>query len=252
GWTLTETYLDDGKTAKTGRLAKRDGFARLMCDAEARRFDVLVVLDINRLTRTNSIEERAQILGPFQRLGISIVTPSGGQQDLRSFLGELYVTMQALVSAEENRKRAEPINARKDPAVAEGKKPAGPTPFGYSYDRHTGWSPHPTQALIVVEMFERIRDGETLQRVGDDLSARGILRPHGGEWGREHVYLSEVCSVGHHVTAGKVGSFAAMPTLRRKQSGRPDEAAASSGLSRTPAPLAGAGGGFTGADAGAS
>lgn len=45
--------------------------------------------------------------------------------DLRTMMGELYVTMQALVAAEEKRKRAEQIKAGKLRAIAEGRKPRG-------------------------------------------------------------------------------------------------------------------------------
>ncbi|HEY4057669.1 MAG TPA: recombinase family protein, partial [Kofleriaceae bacterium] len=105
GWELVDTYVDDGRSAKTGKLEKRDGFARLVRDAEARRFDILVVVDIDRLTRTSDAIERASILGPFQRARIDIVTPSGGRLDLDSFIGGLYVELQARFAAEENRKR---------------------------------------------------------------------------------------------------------------------------------------------------
>lgn len=188
GWELAGVYTDEAKSAKTGQLAKRDGWARLIRDAEARLFDVLVVLDISRLTRTNSIEERAQILGPFQRLGIDIFTPSSGRQDLRSFMGEFYATLQAMVSAEDNRKRIEAITAGKLRAIAEGRKPAGPTPFGYSYDRKAGWSIHEEHAQLVREMFRRVVGGESCQAIGDDLASRGLQRPRGGEWSMERVW----------------------------------------------------------------
>jgi len=189
GWTLVNTYVDDGRSAKTGMLDQREGFARMMCDAEAGRFDVLVVVDVNRLTRTNSIEERAQILGPFQRLGISIATPSGGILDLRSFLGEFWVTVQALVAAEENRKRAEAIVRGKQRAIGAGKKPSGPTPYGFRYDRWTGtWSICEPEAAIVREIFVRANAGETGNAIAEDLRIRDVSRPKGGVWLASRVY----------------------------------------------------------------
>ena len=188
GWELVETYVDDGRSAKTGQLERRDGFAKLMKDAERRRFDVVVVFDVNRLTRTGSIEERAEILGPFQRLGIRIATPTGGVLDLQSFLGEFWVTVQALVAAEDNRKRAEAIKSGKLRAIAEGRKPAGPTPFGLHYDRATGtWSIDEEAANIVREIFRRVAAGETCVRVADDLAMRGARGPKKG-WTRAAVY----------------------------------------------------------------
>lgn len=188
GWTLAGTYVDDGRSAKTGKLEKRDGFARLLAAAEARRFDVLVVADVDRLTRTNDMRERAAILGPFQRAGIRIVTPTGGELDLRTMLGELYVTMQALVAAEENRKRAERVKAGKARAIAEGRKPAGPTPYGLAYTRATGrWSLDPERADVVREIFRRVIGGESCKLIADDLHVRGVPPPR-GPWTRHKVW----------------------------------------------------------------
>lgn len=192
GWTLVDLYLDDGRSAKAGKLDAREGFARLVVDADARRFDVLVVVDIDRLTRTEDLEERARILGPFQRNGIQIVTPSGGALDLRTMFGELWVTMQALVGAEENRKRAERIKAGKVRAIAEGRKPAGPTPYGLAYSRATGaWSINPVTAPIVREIVDRVIAGESCYSIAEDLYARAAPGPRArtrSAWSRETVW----------------------------------------------------------------
>lgn len=188
GWTLAGTYTDDGRSAKSGKLDARDGFAALLRDAEARRFDLLVVVDVDRLTRTDSIEERARIIGPFQRLGIDIVTPSGGRLDMRTMLGELWVTIQAIGASEENRKRAERIKAGKLRAIAEGRKPAGPTPFGLTYTRATGlWSIDEGRAPLVREMFRRVTAGEACTTIAEDFTRRGELAPRTG-WSGASVY----------------------------------------------------------------
>lgn len=190
GWELAGEYVDDGRSAKTGALERRDAFARLMRDAEQHRFDIVVVFDINRLTRTGSIEERAQILGPFQRLGIQIATPSGGVLDLRSFFGEFYTLLQALVAAEDNRKRAEGIKAGKLRAIARGRKPAGASPYGLRYDVRTGaWSIDDGEAAIVREVYERSLAGETARAIAADLQRRGVPRPQGGRWTDSTVYV---------------------------------------------------------------
>jgi len=177
GWALAGTYVDDGRSAKSGLLEQREGFARLITDAELKMFDVLVVVDVDRLTRTDSLEERARILGPFQRLGIDIVTPSGGRLDMRTMLGELWITIQALGAAEENRKRGERIKAGKARAIAEGRKPAGPTPYGLHYDRELRvWSIDEAAAGIVREIYERVAGGESCVQVADDLVRRGMMR----------------------------------------------------------------------------
>lgn len=187
GWTLVGEYVDDGRSAATGRLAEREGWARLVADVAAARLDVLAVVDVDRLTRTDDLAERAQILGPLQRAGVRIVTPSG-EHDLRTLLGELYVTMQALVGAEENRKRAQRIVRGKVRAIAEGRKPAGPTPYGLAYSRAAGaWSINPVTAPVVREIYARVIAGESCLVIADSLHARAIHSPR-GSWTRWSVW----------------------------------------------------------------
>lgn len=82
GWTLVETYVDDGATARTGHLARRPALARLLADAAAKRYDVVVVVvDVDRLTRSDDHAERGAILGAFQRAGI---TAPSAETSLRS------------------------------------------------------------------------------------------------------------------------------------------------------------------------
>lgn len=186
GWDLVGEYVDDGRSAKAGQLEKRDAFARLV--AAIGTFDILVVFDVNRLTRTDDMRERAEILGPFQRAGVDIVTPSGGRQDLRSLMGELYVTMQAMFAAEENRKRSAAVRSGKARAIAEGRKPAGPTPYGLVYSRTTGeWSIDSVRGPIVREVFERVIRGESCLQIADDLRRRGVPCPR-NKWDRHAVW----------------------------------------------------------------
>lgn len=189
GWEVVGVYTDDGKSAKSGVLDARDGFARLLKDAEARKFDVLLVVDIDRLTRSDDMMERAQILGPFQRLGIDIVTPAGGRLDMRSMLGEVWATFQAIAAAEWLKKHRERIKAGKVRAIAQGKKPAGPTPYGLGYDRWDGrWWIESEAAEVIREIFRRVIAREASETIAADFRDRGILRPRGGAWLRERVW----------------------------------------------------------------
>lgn len=216
GWDLVATYVDDGRSAKTGQLERRDGFARLMADAEAGRFDVVVVVDVNRLTRTESIEERAQILGPFQRLGIHVATPAGGVLDLRSFLGEFWVTVQALVAAEENRKRAEAVRRGKRTAAARGGKATGRDPYGLRYDKPTNtWSLDPVRAPIVREIYERAATEEKCASIAFDLEVRGIPAPGARGWNKNRVrdIVRSRYAVGEYVAHRKSRTVAAVPAI---------------------------------------
>jgi site-specific DNA recombinase len=189
GWPLIGEYIDDGRTAKSGHLEKREGFARLARDAELGRFQVVVVFDLDRLTRSEEQGERGQILGVFNRAGVKVALATTGQVlDLRTWEGDLYSSFQAVAAADWLRKHRERIMAGKLKAIADGKKPAGPTPFGYTYSRAAGWAPHPEQAAVVREIFERVARGETCQAIADDLAERGLERPRGGAWSPERTW----------------------------------------------------------------
>jgi site-specific DNA recombinase len=190
GWTLVETYVDDGATAKTGHLAKRAGLARLLADAAAKRFDVVVVFDIDRLTRSEDLAERGAILGAFQRADVKVASSSTGQiLDLRSSMGDLMSALDAFRAADDNRKRGARIAAGKVTAIARGWKPSGPTPYGLHFDRTTRtWSVDPVTSTIVREILERVAAGDSCEQIALDFEARRIPQPRSSVWLKERVW----------------------------------------------------------------
>jgi site-specific DNA recombinase len=178
GWTLVDTYIDDGRSAKTGQLDKREGFARLLKDMARGAFDVLAVIDLDRITRTEDMTERGIILGPFQRARVRIVTPSGGDLDLRTMVGEVSASLYAIVAAEENRKRAERAKRGQLERAIGGGKPKGKTPYGLAYDLPSrSWTLHPEQSEIVREVFRRHLAGESCRTIAEDLIERDVSAP---------------------------------------------------------------------------
>lgn len=192
GWTLVrsaETYIDDGHTAKAGRLAQRRGLASLLRDAAAGSFDVIVVVDIDRLTRSEDLTERGAILGALQRAGVKIASQISGQVlDLSTSTGDLFTNLHAFFAAEWTRKHRERVMQGRITAIQRGRKPPGKPPWWLSYDKSTAhWSVVPDRGVIVREMFERVVGGDSCRTIADDLHARGIPRPR-GEWHRHRVH----------------------------------------------------------------
>ena len=188
GWKLVrpaDTYVDDGRTAREGFLAKRTAFTRLMQDAASGAFDVVAIVDLDRLTRSEDLKERGEVLGAFQRAGVQIAVSSTGQVlDLRSSVGDLMSSLGTFFAAEANRKHRERISRGKYEAIRKGRKPAGPTPFGYLYNRESGeWSVDPELGPIVVEIFTRVSRGETCDAIARDLQARAVPRARASKAG---------------------------------------------------------------------
>lgn len=194
GWTLVRdirSYVDDGKTAKAGHLQERTGFAALLRDAKAGVFDVVVVVDVDRLTRSEDLSERGQVLGAFQAAGVKIASASTGQVlDLSTSMGDLYSGLQVFFAAEENRKRRVRTVEGKLTAIGRGRKPAGPTPYGLRYERSTGtWTVDEPRAAILREVFSRVAAGESCVQIADALTARRAPSPsRTPEWSRAAVY----------------------------------------------------------------
>ncbi len=192
GWTLVrpvETYTDDGYSAKAGKLGARVGLAAMLRDAAAGVFDVLVVVEIDRLTRSEDLTERGAILGALQRAGVKVASAASGQVfDFSTSSGDLFGTLQAFFAAEWARKHRERIVQGKLTAIQRGRKPSGPTPYGLAYERATGaWSVDPVTGPNVLEMFTRVAGGDSSLTISNDFQDRDIARPRGA-WTREGVW----------------------------------------------------------------
>ena len=192
GWTLVRpagTYVDDGFSAKAGKLAARTGLAALLRDAAAGVFDVVVVADVDRLTRAEDMGERGAIFGALQRAGVKIASANSGTiSDPSTGEGDLMISLGGYFAAEWGRKHKSRILAGKLTAIAKGKKPAGPTPYGWDYSRESGvWSINEVEAAIIREIYARIAGGESCETVGTDLERREVPRPSGGRWCRRRI-----------------------------------------------------------------
>ncbi len=81
------------------------------------------------------------------------------------------------------------MKASKLRAIAEGRKPAGPTPYGLAYDRATAtWSVDPARGPIVIEILTRVAGGESCWSISEDLAARGVPPPR-GPWAPHKVWV---------------------------------------------------------------
>lgn len=175
GWQIVDTYEDDGKSAGSGHLDARDGFARLLADAGAGRFDVVVGAEVDRFTRADDLAEVGQILGAFQRGGVKLATTSGQILDLGTFHGRIMAAISTAAAAQWLEMHKARVKAGKLTAISRGRKPAGPTPYGYRYDRAAhAWHLDETTAPIVAEVYRRVAAGESCADVAADFTARGV------------------------------------------------------------------------------
>lgn len=202
GWTVVVTEIDDGKSAAAGKLDARDGLARLLAGAARGAFDIVVVSDIDRLTRSADFRERGAILGAFQVAGIKVACALTGQiHDGNTEMGDLTISLGAFFAAAENRKRRERVLAGQQLARDRGGKGCGHTPFGLTYAKVDGrhvWGLDPERAPILREIFERVANRESCLRIAEDFEDRELARAGKKPWTRHRVW--ELAASSTHAT----------------------------------------------------
>jgi DNA invertase Pin-like site-specific DNA recombinase len=171
----------------------RDEFDRMVSDIRAGRFgaDELWLWEVSRGSR--DVTEWDALLSACQRRGVHIFVTSHNRlydpavpRDRRSLLEE------AVDSDYESGKISERVR-RANAANAEAGRPHGKAPYGYArrYDPLTRklaeQHPHPSEAPIVRELFERLESGDTLSGIARDFAARGIEKRSGGPFSQQHL-----------------------------------------------------------------
>src|SRR3712207_1127151 len=74
GYQVVSRYRDEGKSARTDNLANRPAFRQMLADAEAGRFDVLIVRKLDRFAR--NLRVTLETLDRLTRAGVAFVSVS--------------------------------------------------------------------------------------------------------------------------------------------------------------------------------
>lgn len=115
GWEIFDCYVDNGVS---GKKDSRPQLNRMMRDAHARRFDVVVCWRFDRFSR--SVSHLCRALETFHALGIQFVSLSE-QVDTTTPTGKLVFTILGAVAEGERNLIAERVRAGLKNARAKGK-----------------------------------------------------------------------------------------------------------------------------------
>ncbi len=189
----------------------RPDFQKLISDAKAGLFDVIVVDEQSRLARNDPVDFIETVIAPLRRAGVAIDTVAKGILDWND-LGDFIVgaVSQHAASGEviTLSRRVVTELARK---ALSGDVVAGKPPYGYSQvwldgagkvahegkrtwtRRPQGWTPslrvNEDEAEVVRFVFEAYVNQDTsLSGIMKELRTRGIPSPRGGPfWSRAHI-----------------------------------------------------------------
>jgi site-specific DNA recombinase len=192
GWTVVATFKDDGYSAF--KEISRDGFWELIAAIEAGHVDVVIVRDIDRLTRNltgwNAFEKACM------RHGVRLSAYTGGDLDLSTAEGAYYGGMETLRARRESAvksarvREAQDREARKDRRVGGGQRWFGYTRIYANPDEPNRRKRHIVREEINPVEAEALRDaaipvlehGESVASIARDWTARGITPVAARQW----------------------------------------------------------------------
>lgn len=191
GWNVAYRYEDK---AITGSRADRPGYQQMLKDAEAHRFDVLLVDDLSRLTR-----DEAESISLRRRLsfwGIRLIGVSDGydsaakghklQASFRGIMNELYLDdlrekthrglMGQVLKGYSSGGRA--YGYRRVPI----EDPSRQDEYGRPVITAVRWVLDEEEGNWVRWIFERYAAGSSAREIAAELNQLGVASPRGGTW----------------------------------------------------------------------
>ncbi|MHB2169537.1 recombinase family protein [Alsobacter sp. R-9] len=185
GADLVATYTDH---AVSGQIRMRPGYQKLLEDARAGRFDIVVAEALDRLSRDQ--EDVAALYKHLRFAGVRLVTLAEGE------ISELHVglkgTMNALFLKDLAAKTHRGLHGR----VEEGRA-AGGISYGYRVRKEHdargevirgGREIDEEQAAIVRRIFDEFALGKSPRDIAVGLNREGIPGPDGRTWGPSTIY----------------------------------------------------------------
>jgi site-specific DNA recombinase len=184
-WQRGEVYSDH---AVSGATILRPGYQKMLEDARAGRFEVLVAEALDRLSR-----DQENIAGLFKQLsfaGVKLITLSEGE------IGELHVGLKGTMNALFLKDLAQKTRRGLEGRIRQGKSGGGRC-FGYEVVRSVNHSSEPirgerrinqTEAEIVRRIFEEFAKGRSPRAIAGALNKEAVSGPAGKTWGPSTIY----------------------------------------------------------------
>jgi site-specific DNA recombinase len=166
---LVEVVVDAGVSAKT---LNRPGLQRALAMLESGAADALVVVKLDRLTR--SVRDLGELVeGVFAEKGAALLSVSE-QIDTRSAAGRLVLNVLASVSQWEREAIGERTAAVMQHKASQGEYTGGRAPYGFRVEAGSLVAVEAEQAVLTAARDAK-RAGLTLRAIARELEQRGLL-----------------------------------------------------------------------------
>lgn len=211
GWEIVKEYHELGISGYHISASKRDAIIALKEDAEARKFDILLVYMCDRIGRI--AEETPFVVEWFISHGIRVVSAREGEQRIENHADKLMNFIRYWQSEGESVKTSMRVKDRMDQLRKSGNFVGGVIPYGYRKIKGARVNKrnevtadieiNPAEAGVIREIYQRtIKNGIAHQQIADDLTSRGIRTHNGNPFTRQTVkqILMNERYTGHIIT----------------------------------------------------
>jgi len=176
GLELAEVVVE---TASGGAVSGRPGLAGALERLRRARGGLLLVVKLDRLTR--SVRDLSDLVALADRQGWSLASMEE-RLDTSSAAGRLVLNVLASTSQWER----EAIGERTAAAMAQlrraGRHTGGEPPYGWRVGAGGALEPHPGEVAVMATARELRAAGLSLRAVGEALAAEGAAPRSGGHW----------------------------------------------------------------------
>jgi DNA invertase Pin-like site-specific DNA recombinase len=177
GYTIVAEYADNDIGASTRSRKPRPGYAKMIKDAEAGAFGVILAYTSSRLTR-RPLEHERQIQLAEQH-GIRFEFVRSPSFDLNTADGRQIARMLVAADAAESERNGERVTRKRREQAEQGRFGGGGRRFGFEPD---GITRREDECKIIAECANAIIRGASLRGLARDLRERKIPTVTGGHW----------------------------------------------------------------------
>lgn len=184
GYRIVAEYSDPGISGDN--TSKRKGFRRMLDDAAVGRFRVILVWDLSRFGRFDSLEA-GYWMHPLRESGVQIVTLDRGAIDWHDFGGRIVHAVEQEAKHGYLAQISRDVCRGMTQAAKQGKW-LSQRPYGFTViDGMLAIGP-PGEVEFIRSLYCTCISGESLRSIADRLNATGSRSPRGAMWSSTTLY----------------------------------------------------------------
>ncbi len=168
-WELYDKYIDEGITGTS--VKKRKNFMRMIEDAEAGKFDLIVTREVSRFAR-NTVDT-LQETRKLKKIGVEVYFTEDNIWTFNDEDGELKLTIMATLAQNESKKTSQRVKAGQKISFQNGVFYGTGNILGYD-KIGKDMIVNPEQAEVVKLIFKLYLEGYGTLKIKHELEKRGI------------------------------------------------------------------------------